>query len=58
MAAQFSRFLTSASFVSEFLQTGTLIVISSAYFEISLSESKGFESSTIKENKRGPRTVP
>lgn len=49
-AAHFSRLLTSASFVSEFLQTGTLIVILSAYFEIPLSESKGFVSSTIKEN--------
>ena len=57
LAARLSRFLTSASTLSEFLLTGTLILISSAYFKIPLFESTSFISFTIRENKSGPRTL-
>lgn len=57
LAARVSRFLTSASTVSEFLLTGTLILTSSAYFKIPLFESTSFISFTIRENNSGPRTL-
>ena len=55
LAAQLLRYLSFASSVSDSLLTGTLMVKSSAHFEIRLLESTSFISFTIRENKSGPK---